>query len=84
MTSVTFVRGCVKMADLSSDDDMLRLLQIQTSAVVMQMRRKKKRAPIRFYKRLIFAQRKEHGDYQTSPHNPRYPRRYSVAHACLP
>ena len=32
------------MADSSSDDDMLRLLQIQTIAGGMQMRRKKKRA----------------------------------------
>ena len=63
MTSVTFARGWVKMADLSSDDDMLRLLQIQTIAVAMQMRRKKNIAQRLFYMRLIFAQRKEHGDY---------------------
>ena len=50
------------MADSSSDDDMLRLLQIQTIAVGMQMRRKKK-PQRRLYMRSIFAQRKEHGDY---------------------
>ena len=61
MTSETFVRGRVKMADSSSDDDMLRVLQIQTIAVAMQIIRKKKRAQILFYMRLIFAQRKEHG-----------------------
>ena len=51
------------MADLSSDDDMLRLLQIQTITVAMLMRGKKKRAQRRFYMRSIFAQLKEHGDY---------------------
>ena len=51
------------MADSSSGDDRLRLLQIQTIAVAMEMRRKKKRAKIRFYMRSIFAQLKEHGDY---------------------
>ena len=50
------------MADSSSDDDMLRVLQIQTIAVAMQMRRKKK-PQRRLYMRSIFAQRKEHGDY---------------------
>ena len=63
MTSVTFIRGWVKMADSPSDDDMLRLLQIQTIAVAMQMTRKKKKAQRRFYMRSIFTQRKEHGDY---------------------
>ena len=36
------------MADSTSDDDMLRLLQIQTIDVAMQMRRKEKRAQRHF------------------------------------
>ena len=53
--SVISVRGLVKkMADSSSDADMLRrLLQIQTIADAMQMKRKKKRAQIRFTMRGI-------------------------------
>ena len=60
MTSVIFVglRGWVKMTDSSSDDDVLRLLQILTIAVAMQMRRKKKKAQRRFYTRSINTQRK--------------------------
>ena len=51
------------MADSSNDDDMLRLLQIQTIAEHCKMRRKTKRAQRRLYMWSIFAQRKEHGDY---------------------
>ena len=76
------------MADSSSDADMLRLLQIQTIAVVMQMRRKKKGAQRRFYTRSIITQLTECGDYHQlvrelelgdSEYYPRYPGRYSVA-----
>ena len=46
---------------------MLRLLQIQTIAVAMEMRRKKKKAQRRFYMRSIFAHQKNTDYYHYQP-----------------
>ena len=47
------------MADLSSDDDMLKLLQIQTIVVAMQMTRKKKT----LFRAVDIRAAKKHGYY---------------------